>query len=192
MSVVSVLQLIEKKKQRGNPEDFWRSKANNDHKADEHLSDVFENCFIRTATNNWPVSLSNKSVSESMKTSGHLAHDLDLATDTNEDTGKDGNEILSSLKGDALMDSVDEVDYFDSEDEYWENLREESIKSNFYEDIKSPLITPLVEKFAKKNSFEIKDVYGDGNCLFRAVADQFMVNGCPGHTEASLRETALR
>lgn len=129
--VVSVLQLIEKKKQRGNPEDFWRSKANNDHKADEHLSDVFENCFIRTATNNWPVSLSNKSVSESMKTSGHLAHDLDLATDTNEDTGKDGNEILSSLKGDALMDSVDEVDYFDSEDEYWENLREESIKSNF-------------------------------------------------------------
>lgn len=34
MSVVSVLQLIEKKKQRGNPEDFWRSKANNEHKAD--------------------------------------------------------------------------------------------------------------------------------------------------------------
>lgn len=46
----------------------------------------------------------------------NLAHDLVLATDIPEDTGKDGNEILSSLKGDALMDSIDEVDYFDSED----------------------------------------------------------------------------
>lgn len=50
------------------------------------------------------------------KISEHLAHDLVLATDIPEDTGKDGNEILSSLKGDALMDSIDEVDYFDSED----------------------------------------------------------------------------
>lgn len=60
MSVVSVLQLIEKKKQRGNPRDFWRSEANNEHQADEHLSDVFENCFIRTATNNWPVFIKQK------------------------------------------------------------------------------------------------------------------------------------
>lgn len=46
--------------------------------------------------------------------------------------------------------------------------------------------------FAKENNFEIRDVYGDGNCLFRAVADQFMINGCPGHTEISLREIAIK
>ena len=52
--------------------------------------------------------------------------------------------------------------------------------------------TSTIEKFAKKNNFEIRDVYGDGNCLFRAVADQFMINGCPGHTEISLRQTAIK
>lgn len=63
----------------------------------------------------------------------------------------------------------------------------------YYEEVYdlSPWCTPAILKFAKDNDFEIKDVYGDGNCLFRAVADQFMINGCPGHTEVSLRETAI-
>ena len=61
-----------------------------------------------------------------------------------------------------------------------------------YSEFKSPVFTPAVEMFAKENNFEIRDVYGDGNCLFRAVADQFMINGCPGHTEISLRQTAIK
>lgn len=56
----------------------------------------------------------------------------------------------------------------------------------------SPWYTPAIQKFVKDNNFEIKDVYGDGNCLFRAVADQLMINGCPGHTETSLREIAIK
>lgn len=52
--------------------------------------------------------------------------------------------------------------------------------------------TRSVKMFAKENNFEINDVYGDGNCMFRAVADQFMINGCPGHTEASLRKIAIQ
>ena len=59
-------------------------------------------------------------------------------------------------------------------------------------EVYSPSITPAAEKFALDNNFEIRDVYGDGNCLFRAVADQFMINGCPGHTEISLREIAIK
>lgn len=55
----------------------------------------------------------------------------------------------------------------------------------------SPGFTPAVQKFAKENNFEIHEVYGDKNCLFRAVADQFMINGCPGHTEVSLRDAAI-
>lgn len=55
-----------------------------------------------------------------------------------------------------------------------------------------PAFTAVVQQFAKENDFEIHDVYGDENCLFRAVADQFMVNGCPGHTEVSLRETVIK
>lgn len=55
----------------------------------------------------------------------------------------------------------------------------------------SPAFTPTVQTFAEENNFEIHDVYGDENCVFRAVADQFMINGCPGHTEVSLRDTAI-
>ena len=55
--------------------------------------------------------------------------------------------------------------------------------------VKSP---PAVELFAKENNFEIRDVYEDGNCLFRAVADQFIIKGCPGHTEISLRQIAIK
>lgn len=66
--------------------------------------------------NNWFVFLLNKSVFESMKILGYFVYDLDLVIDINEDMDKDGNEILLFLKGDVLMDSIDEVDYFDSED----------------------------------------------------------------------------
>lgn len=55
----------------------------------------------------------------------------------------------------------------------------------------SPGFSPAVQKFAEENNFEIHEVYGDKNCLFRAVADQFMINGCPGHTEVSLRDAAI-
>ena len=59
-------------------------------------------------------------------------------------------------------------------------------------EVYSPSITPAAEKFALDNNFEIRDVYGDDeDSLFCAVADQFMINGCPGHTEISLREATV-
>lgn len=52
--------------------------------------------------------------------------------------------------------------------------------------------TRAFQVFVQENNFEIHDVYGDGNCLFRAVADQLTINGCPGHTEESLRKAAIQ
>lgn len=54
-----------------------------------------------------------------------------------------------------------------------------------------PAFTPLVQAFAKENNFEIYDVYEDELCVYRAVSDQFMINGCLGHTELSLHETVI-
>ena len=45
-------------------------------------------------------------------------------------------------------------------------------------------------KFAKENNFKIQDVRGDERCLFRAINDQFMINGCHGHTDMSIRLVA--
>lgn len=54
-----------------------------------------------------------------------------------------------------------------------------------------PPFTPLVQAFAKEHKFEIHDIYEDELCVYRAMSDQFMINGCPGHTELSLRETVF-
>ena len=37
-----------------------------------------------------------------------------------------------------------------------------------------------IQTFASDNNFEVHDIIPDGNCMFRALADQLMVNGFPG------------
>ncbi|XP_062609100.1 uncharacterized protein LOC134270864 [Saccostrea cucullata] len=116
-----------------------------------------------------------------------------------------------------IEEDIDKTDYFDSEDEYWENhisTQEEEFYLDAYGEEYRPLSTGTrnngrfskgveqymnmavfqksLRKFAIDNNFEVKDVVSDGNCLFRAVADQLMVNGCLGHTEESLRQTAVQ
>ena len=54
-----------------------------------------------------------------------------------------------------------------------------------------PIFRRSIRKFAFDNNFEVHDVIPDGNCMFRALADQLMINGFPGHTEASLRQDAI-
>lgn len=49
-----------------------------------------------------------------------------------------------------------------------------------------------IHKFAFDNNFEVHDVKPDGNCMFRALADQLLINGFPGHTEMTLRKDAIK
>lgn len=56
---------------------------------------------------------------------------------------------------------------------------------------KMPIFQKSLQKFAADNDFEVRDVIRDGNCMFRAIADQLLINGCLGHTRESLRQTAV-
>ncbi|XP_061179356.1 uncharacterized protein LOC133187980 [Saccostrea echinata] len=108
---------------------------------------------------------------------------------------------------------TDETDYFDSEDEYWdtqssEKKRREDMANYLHPStnvpkegrysiaverfINLPFLKRSIRNFAVGNSFEVHDVISDGECLFRAIADQFLINGCPGHTETTLRQTAIK
>ena len=48
-----------------------------------------------------------------------------------------------------------------------------------------------IQRFAADNHFEIYDVIPDGNCMFRALADQFMINGRNGYTAETLRGATI-
>ncbi|XP_061179355.1 uncharacterized protein LOC133187979 [Saccostrea echinata] len=155
--------------------------------------------------------------------------DNSFAVDTSEKS-----KIVSDSKPEEIIE-VDDTDYYDSEDEYWNNhkVREDKerdgqrymkssakatgtgryryILFSFYVRTKYPLEVKKVKKdewgveqfnnmpifqrsihrFASDNDFEIQDVISDGNCLFSAIADQLMINGSPGHTGISLRQTTI-
>lgn len=208
MSLVNIAQMIEKELQRLEPHTFWRDK--NIRKCETEKSSIFGNSLTGTGTE--PLLHEKQSEIDS--------EDRDFFDNIKQDqhsfeNAEDDSDILET--DNDLSDDVDETDYFDSEDEYWDSFINKTIEENtspcrhcfsyhlprsIHEESKtciyeetydlSPWCTPAIRKFIKDNNFEIKDVYGDGNCLFRAVADQLMINGCPGHTEASLREMAIK
>lgn len=200
---MNVTQMIEKEKQRAAPHEYWRSEKNqsNENEDSEKVS-VFDNCLTDTETTLSFLDLNSENTD---------LHKGNKHADQTKDIEDDSDNIAS---GSTFFDDLDETDYFDSEDEYWDTLRNKNIKEEVCQHCHSyhlprstkdivpcpfneaydlyPAFTPAVQQFAKENDFEIHDVYGDENCLFRAVADQFMVNGCPGHTEVSLRETVIK
>lgn len=203
MSLMNVTQMIEKEKQRAAPHEYWRCEKNqsNENEDSEEVS-VFDNCLTDTETTLSFLDLNSENTD---------LHKGNKHADQTKDIEDDSDNIAS---GSTFFDDFDETDYFDSEDEYWDTLRNKNIKEEVCQHCHSyhlprstkdivpcpfeeaydqyPAFTPAFQQFAKENDFEIHDVYGDENCLFRAVADQFMVNGCPGHTEVSLRETVIK
>jgi hypothetical protein len=48
-----------------------------------------------------------------------------------------------------------------------------------------------IQRFAADNHFEIYDVIPDGNCMFRALADQLMINGRNGYAAEMLRSATI-
>lgn len=55
-----------------------------------------------------------------------------------------------------------------------------------------PVFMESLQKFADHNRFEIHDVMADGNCLFRAIADQLEINGIFGNSPKLLREITMK
>uniref|UniRef100_A0A8W8KE68 OTU domain-containing protein n=1 Tax=Magallana gigas TaxID=29159 RepID=A0A8W8KE68_MAGGI len=134
----------------------------------------------------------------------------------NEETPQPVDESSGSKKINEDSESnfdFDSVDYFDSEDEFFETYRNEVeeylSKTDFGMDFRNtdekdrycqgvsqyynmPVFMKSLKKFADDNNFEIHDVMADGNCLFRAIADQLVINGIFGNSPTSLRENTIK
>lgn len=58
--------------------------------------------------------------------------------------------------------------------------------------VNMPTFMQSIRKFASDNLFELRDVVPDGNCMFRAIADQLHINGDLGYNCKILRRQAVR
>ncbi|XP_061196355.1 uncharacterized protein LOC133204618 [Saccostrea echinata] len=186
MSAQNVIQFIEKKTLQHSIRGIWRNEEQLE--CDDNEGVVFENCFQKT-----------------------LPKALRLSTESDVIPDRQKRYVLN------VEEDIDKTDYFDSEDEYWEGQRS-TMKDDFYLDasekgygspisgtrntgryskgveqyLNMPLFQRSLRKFAADNDFQAHDVISDGNCMFRAIADQLLINGCLGHTIESLRHTAIK
>lgn len=113
----NVTQMIEKEKQRAAPHEYWRSEKNqsNENKDSEEVS-VFDNCLTDTEATLSFIDLNSESTD---------LHKENKHSDQTKDIEEDSDNIAS---GSTYFDDLDETDYFDSEDEYWDTLRDKDIK----------------------------------------------------------------
>lgn len=117
MSLKNVNQMIEKEKQRAAPHKYWRSEENqsNENEDSEEVS-VFDNCLTDTEATLSFIDLNSEST-DLQKENKHA--------DQTKDIEEDSHNIAS---GSTFFDDLDETDFFDSEDEYWDTLRNKDIK----------------------------------------------------------------
>lgn len=115
--------MIEKEMQTGAPNLFWRRTLTDNHIPEIEEPTVFNNCLSGTTVkfpNNEEDSKSEfktKEYSNGIEGNQHLLKDLERDLDV-------------PLKENIINDVVDETDYFDSEDEYWDSLKNKNIEDN--------------------------------------------------------------
>ncbi|XP_022296749.2 uncharacterized protein LOC111106385 isoform X2 [Crassostrea virginica] len=126
---------------------------------------------------------------------------------------EDHDDKTTDGSSNTTVDTRDEVDYFDSDEEYLEThcVRFDEIdpldqcdeyfmppasrggrySDGIYQFENLPVYRRSIQRFAKANNFEIYDVIPDGNCMFRALSDQFLIDGRVGYTADHLRAVAI-
>lgn len=106
--------MIEKEKQRAAPREYWRSENNQSNEIEE--SSVFDNCLTDTETTLSLVDLNSENTD---------LHKGNKHADRTKEIEEDSDNIASDSN---FFEDLDETDYFDSEDEYWDTLRNKNIK----------------------------------------------------------------
>ncbi|XP_062609079.1 uncharacterized protein LOC134270848 [Saccostrea cucullata] len=180
MSSQNVTQCIEKETLKHPIRGLWRNEDQPECDGNEDV--VFENCLKETLLNVERLSKASIAIPDEQK-----------------------------------REDIDKIDYFDSEDEYWENhtsTREDDFYFDAFENgygspslgsrnigrysqgveqyMNMPVFQRSLRKFANDNNFDVHDVISDGNCMFRAIVDQLLINGCLGHSIESLRHTTIK
>ncbi|XP_061178700.1 uncharacterized protein LOC133187369 [Saccostrea echinata] len=220
MASKNISQMIEK--------EVWRtafigSRKDNDLREDGDEDVIFENTFIEienhasidlkldTLDRNIGFDGSEGGLRENIQSTENdkkFCSRIGFSSSVQDNVRRDHKGLLVD---DAYDKNIDEVDYFDKDEEYmethgqrfdvedildlYENSINKSSKSRYSEGVEQykniSVYRRSIQNFATTNRFEIYDVSPDGNCMFRAIADQFMINGRIGYTADRLRCTAI-
>lgn len=121
MSLVNIAQMIEKKLQKLEPHTFWRDK--NIRKCETEKSSIFGNSLNGTETEPLLHEQQSEIDSEDRDVFDNIKQDQHLF-----ENSEDDSDILETEND--LCDDVDETDYFDSEDEYWDSFIIKNIEEN--------------------------------------------------------------
>lgn len=112
-----------KERQRGDLHRFWGGDGNTQRKPEKEHQSVFNNCLTGM--------LEELSLNEQYETRDFKSEEFcnDIKRDIN--SPKDIMEDLDTVSEEnEFCDDLDETDYFDSEDEYWEKSKNKKIEDN--------------------------------------------------------------
>lgn len=112
-----------KERQRGDLHRFWGGDSNTQRKPEKEHQSVFNNCLTGM--------LEELSLNEQYETRDFKSEEFcnDIKRDIN--SPKDIMEDLDTVSEEnEFCDDLDETDYFDSEDEYWEKSKNKKIEDN--------------------------------------------------------------
>lgn len=115
--------MIEKEMQSGAPNLFWRRTLTDNCIYEIEEPTVFNNCLTGTTVTFPDNEEESKSEFKSREYSNGIEENQNLSKDLESD-------LDALLKENIFNDDVDETDYFDSEDEYWDSLKNKNIEDN--------------------------------------------------------------
>lgn len=124
MAFINVTQMIEKERQTVVPQNFWRCAREKQMKDKCDNSLVFNNCLTETVSSISSSDQVSDKRNENTDVDKGSEHDNNLRKDLEEDS--DNMVRSENISGEDL----DATDYFDSEEEYWDSLRNNDIKED--------------------------------------------------------------
>lgn len=123
MSLVNSPQMFKKERQKGDLHIFWGGKDNNQRKLEQEQESVFDNCLTPIPDD---LSLNGQYETRYFKDE-EFCNDIERDKNSPEDI-KNGLDPVQ--KENEFRDDLDETDYFDSEDEYWEGSKNKKLEDN--------------------------------------------------------------
>lgn len=123
MSLVNSPHMFKKERQKGDLHIFWGGKDNNQRKLEQEQQSVFDNCLTPIPDD---LSLNEQYETRDFKDE-EFCNDIERDKNSPEDI-KNGLDPIQ--KENEFRDDLDETDYFDSEDEYWEGSKNKKIEDN--------------------------------------------------------------
>jgi hypothetical protein len=145
MSSVNVTQLIEKEKLTDSPTGFWRKEDDREQIPNDP---VYNNCLTETGSDE---GTGNDVLSVDLECQARADNVRNTWEDVEEDS--DETRLAPEHQQKIVEIDIDETDYFDSDDEYWETRKDEGFEEEYSDYPYHPTQTNKDGRYSKISVF---------------------------------------